>query len=74
MGLLLIVLGLVIWLLLSPILGLILVVLGIVLLFIPGVPYGYSSYRGGGDHENISAPVFVAMMRDIAIIVAVIVY
>jgi len=46
MGLLLIILGIVIWLLLSPILGLILVVIGIVLLFVPGVPYGYSSYRG----------------------------
>lgn len=46
MGLLLIILGIVIWLLLSPILGLILVIIGIVLLFVPGVPYGYSSYRG----------------------------
>ena len=46
MGLLLIILGIVIWLLLSPVLGLILVILGIVLLFVPGVPYGYSSYRG----------------------------
>ena len=46
MGLLLVILGIVIWLLLSPILGLILVIIGIVLLFVPGVPYGYSSYRG----------------------------
>jgi hypothetical protein len=46
MGLLLIILGIVIWLLLSPLLGLILVVIGIILLFVPGVPYGYSSYRG----------------------------
>jgi hypothetical protein len=46
MGLLLIILGIVIWLLLSPIIGLILVIVGIVLLFVPGVPYGYSSYRG----------------------------
>jgi hypothetical protein len=46
MALLLIILGIVIWLLLSPILGLILVIVGIVLLFVPGVPYGYSSYRG----------------------------
>ena len=46
MGLLLIILGIVIWLLLSPLLGLILVLIGIVLLFVPGVPYGYSSYRG----------------------------
>jgi hypothetical protein len=46
MGLLLIILGIVIWLLVSPLIGLILVILGIVLLFVPGVPYGYSSYRG----------------------------
>lgn len=45
MGLLLIVLGIVIWLLLSPLLGLILVVIGLILLFVPGVPYGYSSWR-----------------------------
>lgn len=47
MGLLLIVLGLIIWLLLSPALGIILVVLGVILLFVPGVPYGYSSWRRG---------------------------
>jgi Flp pilus assembly protein TadB len=46
MGLLLVILGIVIWLLVSPLIGLILVILGIVLLFVPGVPYGYSSYRG----------------------------
>jgi len=46
MGLLLIILGIVIWLLLSPLLGLILIVVGIILIFVPGVPYGYSSYRG----------------------------
>jgi hypothetical protein len=46
MGLLLVILGIVIWLLLSPLLGIILVLIGIVLLFVPGVPYGYSSYRG----------------------------
>jgi hypothetical protein len=46
MGLLLIILGLVIWLLLSPLLGLLMVVIGLILLFVPGVPYGYSSYRG----------------------------
>jgi hypothetical protein len=40
------VLGIVIWLLVSPLIGIILVILGIVLLFVPGVPYGYSSYRG----------------------------
>jgi hypothetical protein len=46
MGLLLVILGIVIWLLVSPLIGIILVILGIVLLFVPGVPYGYSSYRG----------------------------
>jgi len=46
MGLALILIGIVIWLLLSPLLGLILVVIGIILLFIPAVPYGYSSWRG----------------------------
>jgi hypothetical protein len=46
MGLLLIILGIVIWLLASPLIGLILVIVGIVMLFVPGVPYGYSSYRG----------------------------
>jgi Flp pilus assembly protein TadB len=45
MGLLLIILGLVIWLLLSPLLGLLMIVIGLILLFVPGVPYGYSSYR-----------------------------
>lgn len=47
MGLLLIVLGIVIWLLVSPLIGALLVVLGIILLFIPAVPYGYSSWRRG---------------------------
>lgn len=46
MGLLLVIVGIVIWLLVSPLLGLILVLVGIVLLFVPGVPYGYSSWRG----------------------------
>jgi hypothetical protein len=46
MGLLLIVLGLVIWLLVSPLIGLILLVLGIVLVFVPGAPYGYSTWHG----------------------------
>jgi len=48
MGLLLIILGIVIWLMLSPLLGLLLVILGIVLLFIPGPFYGYGWYRGRG--------------------------
>lgn len=45
MGLLLIILGIVIWFLLSPLLGIILVIVGLVLLFVPGVPYGYSSWH-----------------------------
>ncbi len=48
MGLLLIILGLVIWLMLSPMLGIILIVIGIILLFIPAVPYGYHSYHRRG--------------------------
>jgi hypothetical protein len=46
MGLLLLILGIVIWLLLSPLIGLILIIVGIILIFVPGAPYGYSSYRG----------------------------
>lgn len=46
MGLLLIIIGIVLWLLVSSLLGLICVVIGIVLLFVPGAPYGYSSWRG----------------------------
>lgn len=46
MGLLLIILGIVLWLTVAPLLGLILVVIGIVLLFVPGVPYGYGTWRG----------------------------
>lgn len=46
MALALIVAGILIWLLLSPIIGIILVVVGVVLLFVPAVPYGYSSWRG----------------------------
>lgn len=48
MGLLLVILGIVIWLLLSPLLGIILVVIGVILLFVPGVPYGYSSWHRRG--------------------------
>lgn len=48
MGLLLIVLGLVIWLLASPLIGLILIIIGIILMFAPGTPYGYGWYRGRG--------------------------
>jgi hypothetical protein len=48
MGLLLIILGIIIWLLVSPLIGLILLVVGLVLLFVPGAPYGYGWYRGRG--------------------------
>lgn len=46
MGLLLIVLGLIIWLLLSPLIGIIMVIVGVILLFVPAAPYGYGWYRG----------------------------
>jgi membrane-bound ClpP family serine protease len=49
MGLLLVILGLLLWLLGGyQTLGLILIVLGVILLFVPGVPYGYGWYRGRG--------------------------
>ena len=43
MGLALIVIGIVVALLLSWTIGLILILVGVVLLFVPAVPYGYSS-------------------------------
>jgi len=46
MALALILIGLIVWLLLWPTLGIILIVIGIILLFVPAVPYGYSSWRG----------------------------
>jgi len=47
MGLLLIVIGLLVWLLAAmPLLGLILIIIGIVLLFAPGPFYGYSYWHG----------------------------
>lgn len=46
MGLLLIVVGIVLWLFVSPIVGIVLVVVGIVLLFAPGPFYGYSYWHG----------------------------
>ena len=47
MGLFLIVLGLILWLLFGFFaLGVILLVIGLLLFFAPGVPYGYSSWRG----------------------------
>lgn len=46
MALLLVVLGIVIWLLVSPLLGIILIAIGLVLFFVPAVPYGYSTWHG----------------------------
>jgi hypothetical protein len=46
MALVLIIIGLIVMLLVHFTLGLILLVIGLILLFVPGVPYGYSSYRG----------------------------
>ena len=46
MGLLLIILGIIFWFTISTLLGIICIVVGLVLLFVPGVPYGYSSWRG----------------------------
>lgn len=46
MGIVLIVLGLIIWLFVNALIGLILVIIGLLLLFIPGPFYGYSWYRG----------------------------
>lgn len=45
-GLALIIAGIVVWALASPLLGLILVVVGVILLFVPGPFYGYSYWRG----------------------------
>jgi membrane-bound ClpP family serine protease len=46
LGLALILIGIVFLLLGYPVVGIICVVVGIILLFVPGVPYGYSSWRG----------------------------
>jgi hypothetical protein len=46
MALALIIIGLIVMLLLHFTVGLVLVFIGIVLLFVPAVPYGYSSWRG----------------------------
>lgn len=45
MGVALIIIGILIWLLVSPTVGIILVVCGIILLFVPNT-YGYSDWRG----------------------------
>jgi len=46
LGLLLIVLGLIFWFFVSTALGILCIIVGLILLFVPGVPYGYSSWRG----------------------------
>lgn len=46
MGVFLIVVGLIVMLLLNFWVGFIVLLIGVALVFIPGVPYGYSSYRG----------------------------
>lgn len=47
MGLALVLIGVLLWALLGwTVIGLLLIIVGLVLLFVPGVPYGYHSYRG----------------------------
>jgi Zn-dependent membrane protease YugP len=46
LGLLLLLLGLVLWVVGYPTIGIILIVVGAILFFVPTVPYGYSSWRG----------------------------
>lgn len=46
MGLALLLIGLIVAIFLSTFWGVILMVIGLILMFVPGVPYGYSSYRG----------------------------
>jgi hypothetical protein len=49
MGLILVSVGLLLWLLAGYfIVGIILIIVGLVLLFIPGAPYGYSSWGRRG--------------------------
>lgn len=46
MGLLLVILGIILWLVGGWVIaGLICIVVGLVLLFVPGAPYGYGYYR-----------------------------
>jgi hypothetical protein len=45
MGLVLIICGILIWALVSPLIGIIMVVAGIILLFVPGTA-GYSDWHG----------------------------
>ena len=46
MGLLLILIGIVLAIFVNYLIGIICIIVGLILLFVPGVPYGYSSYRG----------------------------
>lgn len=46
MGLALILIGILVGIFLSTFWGIVLIAIGLILLFVPGVPYGYSSYRG----------------------------
>jgi hypothetical protein len=47
MGLILVIVGLLLWLLGGYFLiGIILIVVGLILLFVPGAPYGYSHWHG----------------------------
>jgi hypothetical protein len=46
MGLALILIGILIWALVSPTIGIILIIVGVILFLVPGVPYGYSTWRG----------------------------
>lgn len=48
MGLALILIGVLVWLFLNPLIGIVLVVIGIILVFVPAVPYGYSSWHRRG--------------------------
>jgi hypothetical protein len=47
MALLLVILGIVLWLMVSPMIGLICVIVGLVLFFVPASPYGYSHWHRG---------------------------
>lgn len=46
MGLALFLIGVLIWLTISPFWGIILMIIGLILIFVPGVPYGYGWYSG----------------------------
>jgi len=42
----LVLIGLIVAIFVSAFWGVILIVVGLILMFVPGAPYGYSSYRG----------------------------